>query len=385
MILKKPFGGELFSYSDEPLKAEAFIPTGYKSNHAPSLIELGNGDILCAWFAGTAEGSGDVKIACSRLPGKGEEWESCQIVSREDGHSLQNPFLFQPPGGPLYLYHTSQETRGVSPETWREMLSRGEARGTYVMQSTALIYRLVSRDQGKSWEDKTIFSDKKGSFCRHPVQVLSNGDWIFPMYYSFDGDIPGQAHGDDYSVVQISSDRGNTWKEYPVPESRGRVQMSIIETEPGRCAAFFRSRAADNIYRSSSSDYGKTWTPPVPTGLPNNNSSVHAIGLKSGAIALVYNPWRVDKTDPRTTVWPKMRNSVSVALSEDGGETFPWIRIVETGSGFRGTQNVALNKGCAYPCILQSRDGLIHIAYSCLDRKYIKYVRVTEGWIKTGE
>jgi predicted neuraminidase len=385
MILEKPFGGELFSYGDELSKTEAFIPTSFKSNHAPSMIELDNGDILCTWFAGTAEGSGDVKIVYSRLPNKGEKWEPCQIASREDNHSLQNPFFFQAPGGPLYLYHTSQETRGVNPEKWREMVSRGEAKGTYVMQSTALIYRLVSQDQGRTWEAKEVFSSKKGSFCRHSIQVLSNGDWIFPMYYSFDDDNPDRAHGDDYSVVQISPDRGKTWTEYPVPESRGRVQMSVIETDPGKCAAFFRSRAADSIYRSFSSDYGKTWTPPEPTELPNNNSSVHAIKLQSGTVAVVYNPWRVEKTDPRATVWPKMRNSVSVALSEDEGGEFPWIRIVEPGSGFRGTQNVNANKGHAYPCILQSRDGDIHIAYSTLNRKYIKYVRITEDWIKTGE
>jgi predicted neuraminidase len=161
--------------------------------------------------------------------------------------------------------------------------------------------------------------------------------------------------------------------------------MSIIETEPGKCFAFFRSRAADNIYRSFSSDYGKTWSSPEPTELPNNNSSVHAIALKSGTIAVVYNPWRVDNPDPKTTVWPKMRNSISIALSEDQGTRFPWIRILETGSGFHGVQNIALNKGHAYPCMLQSRDGNIHIAYSCLNRKYIKYCRVTEEWIRTGE
>jgi predicted neuraminidase len=383
MILEKPFGGELFSYNDDPNKTEAYIPTEYKSSHAPSMIELENGDILCAWFAGSAEGSGDIKIVSSRLPMGTEKWEPCCIVSREDGHSLQNPFLFQPPGGPLYLFHTSQETRGVTPEQWREMLSQGEAKGSFVLQGTALIYRLVSRDKGRTWEDKNIYINKKGSFCRHPIQILSNGDWIFPLYYSFDGE-PELNHGEDFSVVQISGDMGKTWTEYKVPESRGRVQMSVVETGPGKCVAFFRSRDADNIYRSFSVDYGKTWTPPEPTELPNNNSSIHCIKLKSGSIAVVYNPWNKDRIVPHAAEKPKMRNSVSVAISEDGGISFPCIRIVEPGSGFRGALNTNCNMGHAYPCILQSRDGAIHIAYSCLDRKYIKYVRITENWIKSG-
>jgi predicted neuraminidase len=384
IILEKPLNGKLFTYSDDPLKIESFIPTEYKSNHAPSLAELENGDLLCVWFAGTAEGSSDVRIAGSRLPRGGEQWEGCQVFSNEEDHSLQNPFLFQPPGGPLYLYHTSQETRGMAPEKWRELVSRGEAKGNYGMQGTALIYRLISRDQGKSWESKGIFSGKRGSFCRHSISILSNGDWIFPMYYSFDEENSLLSRGDDYSAVQISQDQGKTWTEYPVPESRGRVHMSIVEIEPGKCAAFFRSRSADYIYRSCSSDYGRTWTVPVPVELPNNNSSIHAIGLKSGSIAIVYNPWKKDMTDPNTGVRLQMRNSVSVALSGDGGISFPWIREVEPGSGFRGIKNTPFNKGHAYPCILQSRDGGIHIAYSCLNRMCIKYIRVTEEWIKTG-
>jgi predicted neuraminidase len=384
IVLEKPFNGELFTYRDESLKIESFIPTEYKSNHAPSLMELENGDLLCVWFAGSAEGSGDVRIAGSRLQRGGERWEACRVFSDEEDHSLQNPFLFQAPGGPLYLYHTSQETRGMEVEKWRELVSRGEAKGTYVMQGTALIYRLISRDQGKTWESKEVFSGKRGSFCRHPIRILSNGDWIFPMYYSFDHENPALSHGEDYSVVRISSDRGNTWTEYPVPESRGRVHMSIVETGPGKCAAFFRSRLADFIYRSCSSDYGKTWTVPLPTELPNNNSSIHAIGLKSGLIAVVYNPWKKDITDPKTGTRPKMRNSISIALSEDGGETFPWIRELEPGDGFRGIKNFHCNRDHAYPCVLQSRDGGIHIAYSYLNRRCIKYVRVSEEWIRTG-
>jgi predicted neuraminidase len=102
VIIQKPGNGELFSWEDDPVKTEALIPTDYPSNHAASLVELSNGDLLCAWFAGTSEGSSDVCIVGSRLK-KGEgKWGKCQVLSDEENHSLQNPFFFQAPDGDIY-------------------------------------------------------------------------------------------------------------------------------------------------------------------------------------------------------------------------------------------------------------------------------------------
>ena len=41
----------------------ALIPTGgYRSAHAPALLELPGGDLLCAWFAGSFEGNADIAV-----------------------------------------------------------------------------------------------------------------------------------------------------------------------------------------------------------------------------------------------------------------------------------------------------------------------------------
>ncbi len=53
---------------------EALLPTGgWPTAHAPAMVELPNGDLLCCWFAGTYEGSADVHIICSVLPHDGKE------------------------------------------------------------------------------------------------------------------------------------------------------------------------------------------------------------------------------------------------------------------------------------------------------------------------
>jgi predicted neuraminidase len=250
-----------------------------------------------------------------------------------------------------------------------------------------VIRRRISADYGMTWGPVETFAETPGSFCRNPILVLSNGDWLFPMYYSLKA--PG--HGADHTVMRISEDQGATWQEYAVPESRGRVHGSVVELAAGHLVAFFRSRAADCIYKSRSPDYGRTWSAPERSSLPNNNASIQALKLASGAIALVFNKTSAPAVvgaagagdvDPQRTVWPRQRYPVTVAISEDAGETWPYQRHIDVSDGFAGDDNEALNRRCAYPSIIQTQDGALHIAYSYRDRQCIKYVRVSEAWVR---
>ena len=163
-----------------------------------------------------------------------------------------------------------------------------------------------------------------------------------------------------------------------MPESNGAVHANVVELEPGHLAAFMRSRAADNIYRSESKDNGETWTAPVPTVLPNNNSSISAVKLKSGRIAIAYNPTCTPCPTPGIASWPGLRCPVAVALSEDGGLTFPMIRYMERGEGYMGDENKTNNRQYEYPYIMQGRDGRLHLAFAYKDRAGVKYMSFTE-------
>ena len=69
---------------------------------------------------------------------------------------------------------------------------------------------------------------------------------------------------------------------------------------------------------------------------------------------------------------------MAVALSEDGGITFPLIRWMERGEGFIGEENQTNNKQYEYPYLMQSQDGMMHLAYAARTRQGVKYVRFTE-------
>lgn len=76
-------------YRDEFLNVDfALIPTGGKATaHAPALIETKDGGLLCAWFAGSFEGSGDISIAVSKLNPETQVWSNAVIVSKGKNRS----------------------------------------------------------------------------------------------------------------------------------------------------------------------------------------------------------------------------------------------------------------------------------------------------------
>ena len=163
-----------------------------------------------------------------------------------------------------------------------------------------------------------------------------------------------------------------------MPESRGHVHANVVELEPGHLVAFMRNREAWRIHRSESFDWGETWTAPKPTPLPNNNSSISAVKLQSGRIAIAYNPTCTPDPVPGKAAWPGLRCPVAVALSEDGGLSFPMIRHFERGEGFEGEENKTNNKQYEYPFLMQGQNGSLHLAYAAWTRKGVKYVRFTE-------
>jgi predicted neuraminidase len=76
--------------------------------------------------------------------------------------------------------------------------------------------------------------------------------------------------------------------------------------------------------------------------------------------------------------WPANRSPLTVALSDDDGITWPWIRDIDPGDGFCGEANGLSNGQLAYPTISEGQPGELHIAYSWADRAAIRYLCLSE-------
>ncbi len=346
-------------YRDEFLMVDfGLIPTGgNKTAHAPSLIETADGGLLCAWFAGSFEGSGDISVVVSKLDPVEQVWSVPETVSRGVDRSEQNPAFFRSPEGSIWLIYTSQ-------------LSRQEGKDN--MQFTSIIMVQKSNDEGQTWGEPEVLFSEEGTFSRQEIQILSNGRWLFATWLCEDS---AEGLTNDPTEFRISDDQGQTWKKVRMPESNGRVHANVVEVQPGHLVAFMRSRFADYIYSSKSLDYGDTWSVPQKTVLPNNNASISAIKLQTGEIALAYNVNAARNPEFGKVAWPGLRNPVAVSISEDFGQTWPIGRVFEAAEGFIGAENKTNNAQYEYPTLYQTKDGLMHLVYAYKNRMCVKYVR----------
>lgn len=344
-------------------------PAG-SQNHAPQLCWADDNTLVCVWMAGGQEGTSGMSIyGASLIEGK-TAWSRPKLISQNRNCSEQNPLLFKGGDGRLHLIHTAQTARDPADKSW-------QASGVpFSMQWTAQLHHQSTVKWGSRWTKSELLM-QENAFCRNPPLQLINGNYLLPIYRSL---VSGGAFGDDYSqVIQLNANAKKSSDFVDIPESKGRVHGSIVLSADGQnLLQFFRSRRADSVYRSKGTLDGESWTTPIAVDLPNNNSSIQSLRLSNGLLVIVFNRFGlVNHATPEdwgSAQWPMTRWPLSVAISEDDGLSWPWIRDIDYSQGFSGKANWHLNGQLAYPTIVEGPQGALHIAYSWGARAAIKYV-----------
>jgi alpha-L-fucosidase len=289
------------------------------SCHASTLLDLGNGTLLSAWFGGKHENNPDVKIWLSTF--KKGQWSTPMMMADgvENGveYACWNPVLFKGKDGKVFLFYKV----GPNPRDWW-----GHVR--------------TSTDNGKTWSKTERLPDGiLGPIKNKPIQ-LADGTILSPS--STETNESWKAH------VEVSKDGGNTWTLQPIDHgtSLDVIQGSILTYPGNRLQMLCRSRQ-DRIAEVWSEDGGKTWGSFSKTELLNPSSGTDAVTLKNGWQLLVYNP------TVRGKQWDNGRQKLNVAISKDG-KTWTDALILEDRE--RGEYS--------YPSVIQGKDGLVHISYT---------------------
>ena len=308
----------------------------YPQCHASTIAEVAPGRLVAAWFGGTRESAPDVGIwVTSFESGRWSEPVEAANGVQPDGtrHPTWNPVLFAAPAERLRLFYKV----GPSPRAWWGMVK-------------------TSADGGRTWSDAArLPSPVLGPIKNKPV-VLADGTWLSASSTE-DSPTGWRAH------VERSQDAGRTW-EFIGPIDKGSwnleaIQGSVLFHRDGRLQSVGRTRSGV-VFSTWSADGGRTWSPLEALGLPNPNAGTDAITLKDGRHLIVYND-----AAPLPGTRGGKRYPLVIALSADGA---CWNKAAVI-------EDNPLPDGYAYPAVIQTSDGLVHITYTW-NRQRIKHVVV---------
>jgi hypothetical protein len=196
--------------------------------------------------------------------------------------------------------------------------------------------------------------------------VLADGTWLSPSSVEKAEGVT-QADGGGWALYfERSSDGGRTWTATPPvasPLKIDAIQPSILFHPRGVLEAVARTRQGA-LAQTWSRDGGKTWSPLSTIDLPNPNSGTDAVTLKDGRQLIVYNhAGQRPDTPGKGPRWP-----LNVAISDDGAS---WREVLTL-------EREPRPDGYAYPAVIQTRDGLVHVTYT-VNRRAIRHVVVDPG------
>jgi len=318
--------------------------SGRPFNHAPTLVELPGRDLLAAWYGGSYEGARDVVVLSSRFERISNAWKEPSVLVDTPDRSDGNPVLFVDRYENVWLFYVTMEGN------WWD---------------SCVIKYVKSEDGGFTWSSPTILRSEWGWMTRNKPLTLRNGYILLPIYDE-----------DRWrSMVMISEDDGETWTRYgDIKTDQGVIQPTVVQLRDGSLLMYMRTGGKGGyIWKSASTDNGRTWTAACKTQLRNPNSSIEMVKTSDRNIVLAFNDSSAG------------RSPLNVALSTNDGCTWPFKKSLEIGQG-----------EFSYPSVIQSRDGNIHVVYTHrrgeigqFDRRFhahranIKHVTLNEAWIKS--
>ncbi len=309
--------------------------TRFPSCHCSTVCALSNGDLLVGYYAGEGEARPDAAWVLARRVAGSTEWGSLSFVAVDAGNPEGNGILFENARGEVIL-------------VWGTM--HGKLDGPYgpgVRWVTCDLKMKVSGDGGRTWSEDRMIEAELGHVPHSKPIRLGGGTIIF-----------GTEFKGGYSRFWISDDEGHSWGQTGPLLGEMNQHPTLIERADGSVLALLRpSGKHSRVLRSVSADGGRTWSDAALTDLPCPPAAIDAVKVADGRVVLAWN----NNADAR--------NPLTLAVSEDDGDTWVATRDVVTGEG-----------SFHYPAIAEGAAGQLHLTFTN-NRRTIDHVELDLAWI----
>ncbi|MHC4658532.1 MAG: SUMF1/EgtB/PvdO family nonheme iron enzyme [Planctomycetota bacterium] len=354
---------------------EAIGPVFAGHNHNPAIVECPNGDLLACWYTCVSEKDRELAVAASRLRFGEQQWQQASAFWDAPDRNDHAPVLWYDGAGKLYHFQPYSVA------------------ATYATLAVAM---RTSADSGATWSRPRIIIPDHNVPAGHQLSE--------PAFRMNDGAIAITTDG--FPTLWISKNEGLTWRScggdingnHPgiaqLADGRligflrnGEVEWKEVITEYEDMGRTFTHKARKwRMARCYSSDTGKAWTheaSPFP-GVDGGQRLV-LLRLREGPLFLASFANRgmiiTDSAGDKREV-----RGMFAALSEDGGKTWPYVRLVSddgpgtpamttNGGYFAMSARNAEYRGYMSGC--QGLDGVIHLVSS-----YSHY-SFNLAWLKT--
>jgi hypothetical protein len=246
--------------------------------------------------------------------GPGREDKVGQVVkyaTSPDAVTWSEPQMLTPyppgsePGSPHYGERTAAGLRWIARGFWQRdgdflaLASLDEAGGFF--GTSLALHALRWEGEARRWVDLgSILDDAINNF--EPLE-LPDGTWMMSRR-RFDYTKTGV----EFAVGGVKA--LDDWKSFPVLGSSSELKAEEpdwwVLPDGNLCALFRDNKKRGFLYRSFSTDSGRTWSRPVRTNFPDASSKFRGLRLVDGRYVLVSN------------ANPKKRDPLVISVSRDG-------------------------------------------------------------------
>jgi len=329
----------------------------------PSIVDLGNQELLCGFSLAQAPEAVDYLGYQSRSIDGGKTWqfEDRTIpvnTVRASSHTVR-------------YCKTSVGLVAFGGNFWRDDPEKGLFANRENLGFVPMDLIMVrSQDKGKTWSWPEIIVpplDDKGFEICHSIVELPDGSWIAPTSTQR---IAGREFNGKKALVLISKDKGASWKNYGIAfdgteEGITHWEISVCSLDGKDLLAvswpYQEATAAHLPTRFAvSHDGGHTFEPFGEIGIAGQTCKV--LRLKDGKILLAYR--RIDKPG----LWASLFdfNGSAWTLLQ---ETPVWgSRLADSGmTGKAGGSDELSALKFGYPQMLQLESGEVFLVFWCFE------------------